>query len=379
VKEHGLAGSFWPTPAQKLLVQSALAEDERWRDAWDRLRTTLVLDEVEPGSFPLLPLLYRRLEQDGGDNPLTPRLKGMYRRTWYVNQVRLERLLPAVVALQDADIDPLVLSGWELACHYYDDLGSRPVDGVHVFVSPEHVRESVRVLSGVGWAADFNPTPEALRSRYSVWLSDADNSNCVVHWRLFHEFVGPATEAADLRDFAIDFRLGDRPARALGPADELLNVCVSGARTSPWQNLQWLADAAVVLRTHGDLDWDRVLRQAESRRAVLRLRDALVYLVRTIGAPVPEQVLSRLDRVAATRRERLAHRAGGWKTKAPESMTRYLRATASSSVPAALVQLPSFLRDEWGLERRSQVPLAVAQKAARRLAGPVRTAARADR
>lgn len=379
MKEPGLAGSFWPTPAQKLLVQATLAEDEHWHHAWDRLRGSLVLDEVEPGSFPLLPLLYRKLEQEGDDSPLLPRLKGMYRRTWYVNQVRLERLLPALVALQDAGAEPLVVSGWELACHYYDDFGCRPVNGLHVFVPPDSVEESLRVLGEAGWAGDFDPTPEALRSRYSVWLTAGDGSNCVVHWRLFHEFVGPATEAADLSGAAIDVRLGDHPAHALGPAEELLNVCVSGARPSAWQNLQWLADATTVMRGQAELDWDRVLRQAESRRAVLRLRDALVYLVHTVGAPVPEDVLSRLDRVAATRRERLAHRAGGWKTKAPESMTRYLRATASSSVPRALGQLPGFLRDEWGLERRSQVPLAVARKAAKRLAAPVRTAARADR
>jgi hypothetical protein len=384
VREKGLAGSFWPTPRQKLLLQAALAEGEESAGAWRRLPPELDLDEVEPGSYPLLPLLFRRLEEDAGDHPLLPRLKGMYRRTWYVNQLRLDRLLPALVTLQEAGVEPLVISGWELACRYYDDLGLRPVRGLHAFVRPERVEQSLELLRASGWQGELEPSPAALRSRHAAWLADGDGNDFVLHWRPFHEFVSPQGGLDELWAAAIEFPLGDTTARALCPSDELLNVCLSGARSSAWQNLQWLADAVVVLRAAGgEIDWSRVVAQATSRFATLRLRDALVYLRTTVGAPVPPEVLGELERVPVSRRERLAHRAGAWTGRplgrAPESLTRYLRATANSSAPRALAQLPEFLREEWGLERRSQVPLTAARKAAKRLAGPVRAAARAGR
>ncbi len=379
MKENGIAGSFWPSSAQKLLLQAVLADQGTQAEAWERLRPTFDPDALGPAAFSLLPLLYRRLENEGDDSALMPRLKGMYRRSWYVNQVRLERLLPALVALQQRELDPVVVGGWELACHYYEDLGSRPVRGMHLLVAPDQVEESLTALAQAGWPSDFDPAREQLRGRSSVWLAADDGVECVVHWRLFHEFVADAAEAEVRTERGLAFRVGEQPARALSPADELVNVCVGGARSSAWLNLQWLADAVIVMRSSGDaLDWDRVVRRTESIGSTLRLRDALVYLARTVGAPVSESALDRLDSTPVSPRERLAHRAGGWKTTTPESLTRFLRATASDSVPLALARLPGFLRDEWGLARRSQVPATMARKAANRLARPLRGLARSE-
>ena len=56
----------------------------------------------------------------------------------------------------------------------------------------------------------------------------------------------------------------------------------------------------------------------------------------------------------------------------PDTLTRFLRLTANVSVPRALAALPTFLRDEWGLERRSQVPLAMLRKSAATISGAAR-------
>jgi hypothetical protein len=384
VREPALAGSFWPAPAQKLLLQAVLLDGAAGEEAWARTRPGFDLDMLEPGSFCLMPLLYRRLERGGSDDPLLPRLKGMYRRTWYVNQLRLDQLLPALSALDPVGADVLVVDGWELAERYYGDRGLRPVRGLHVFVRPEHVTKSLQALDAAGWTSDFEPSESGLRSRHSVWLTGPADQACILHWRPFHEFVSPKGALDDLWSAALDFRLADTPARALCASDELLNICLSGARSSHAPNVQWLADAVTLIRTAGtEIEWQRVVNQATSRRATLRLRDALVYLRDVLAVPVPVDVVEELEQVSVNRRERLAHRAGAWSGSflgvAPESLTRYLRATAGSSVPRTLAELPAFLRDEWGLERRSQVPMTAALKAGARLTRSARALARAGR
>jgi hypothetical protein len=113
------------------------------------------------------------------------------------------------------------------------------------------------------------------------------------------------------------------------------------------------------------LDWQRIVRHALLLRAVLRLRDALVYLRRELGAPVPETVLEELGACPVRRREALAHRKAGRSTRVVT--TRFLHVTANRPLPAALVSLPGFLRDEFGLRRRTQVPLEIVGRAARRV------------
>jgi hypothetical protein len=163
------------------------------------------------------------------------------------------------------------------------------------------------------------------------------------------------------------------PARALGPADELLNVCVAGARTNVPPGILWIADAATVVAAAGSaFDWERLVDQARRLRAMLRVRDALTYLRDEMDVPVPDAAVEELEAEPASRRELLAHRVAGWGSgrlgAPPPALIRFLHTTADRPLPRALGALPSFLRDEWGLERRSQIPLRAARKGAARLA-----------
>jgi hypothetical protein len=342
VSANGLVGAFWPTDRQKLLLRAALLEGESGAAAWRELRPGFRLDDLDTASTALLPLLHRQLERRGIDDPLLPRLGGVYRRTWYVNQLRLDRVRGALGVLHEAGLDPLVVSGWELPVRYYGDLGLRPAAELHVLVPPE----------------------DAARA------DEASGGRCVVETRLFHEFQGE--EAEDLWDASVEMALGDVATRMLGPADELLDVCVRGAKTIAPPSILWIADAVTVLAAApAELDWDRLVRQARRIRAILRLRDALLFLRDELEAVVPVGVVAALEATPTTRRERIAHRvagaAHGRLGGPPELLPRFLHVTADQPVTRAIAGAPRFLRDEWGLERSAQVPLTALRKAGGRL------------
>src|SRR5690348_7935803 len=120
-RAHRFAGSFWPTERQTLLLRAAVCEGAEALRAWELVRPSLHLETLEPESSSLLPLVHRRLADAGVDDPLLPRIVGMHKRTWYVNQLRLDRLVPALQAVQETGVEPLVVGGCELAVHYHAD------------------------------------------------------------------------------------------------------------------------------------------------------------------------------------------------------------------------------------------------------------------
>jgi hypothetical protein len=338
----------------------------------------------------LLPLLYRGLERLGIDDPDLPRLRGLYRRTWYVNQLALDRLKEALRAVQDSGAEPLVVSSWELPVRYYGDLGLRPVEQLHVLVRPELVGRAARALSHARSSESLEPSAAFLRSRHNVAYKAPSGDVCVVYWRLFHEFSVPGrVEPEDLFEPAIEFDFGGVPARALSPTDELFNVCIAGARPSHWPRQNWIADAFAVMRAEDSaVDWGRFATQAKRMRATLRVHDALSFLRQELDYDVPDAVLEELRAAPARRRELLAHRAAAHRLgplgPMPDTLTRFLRLTADASVPRALAGLPAFLRDEWGLDRRAQIPLAAARRGGGMVLGAARIAklkrnARAER
>jgi Uncharacterised nucleotidyltransferase len=365
VKEKGLEGSFWPSEQQKLLLRTAFAGADASAEAWRSLRPRLDLDRLEPGSFPVLPLVHRGLERLKIEDPCAPRLAGIRRRTWYLNRVQLAELMPALHAIEETGAAPVVVSGWQLLAHHYDgDFGLRPVDGLEALVPPHHIHACAGALAQIGFVG-----PDNMAGRVARFVR-ADGRTCSLHERLAREFSVPerGLEPEDLWEKTFDLPIGGTRARALAPSDDLVQLCLGGARATRPPSILWVADALAVLQASGAaVDWDRLLRHAIRLRAMLRLRDALLYLRRELDAPVPEGVIRELEASSPRPRELFAHRGAGRSRRRvrpwPRAATRFLHVTADRPMVAAFVALPTFLRDELGLRRRRQVPFELVRRA----------------
>ena len=350
---RALTGSFWPTPQQTLLLRAALVGGEAGVEAWTRVRPSVDLDTLESEALVLLPLVHKQLAAAGLDDPLLPRLRGIHHRTWYVNQLRLDRAAPAVAALQTAGAEPLLVNSFELVLGYYRDLGARAVTALNVLVPPNRFDAALAAVGGAGWTSKR-------RGRDWASFAGAEGDECVVRRRIVDEFAG--VEPTDVWDAAGTVELASVTAGALSPADELLAVCLTGARARVWRSLAWIADAATIVRVAGAaIDWPRLVEHATRLRATLRLRDALAFLRTELDAPVPDDVVTELEHVAVTRRDALAHRLSA--RAGTESATRFLTATADVGAVRAVSRLPSFLRDDWSLDRSAQVPIAALRRA----------------
>jgi Uncharacterised nucleotidyltransferase len=373
VKESGFTGSFWPSPVQKLLLQTVVGPDDHARVTWSQLSAVLQFEAMEPGSYALMPLLYKKLNALVPDDALLPRLKGIYRRTLYANHLLVDRLRPTLEALVDSGIDAIVIAEPAVASLYYQDIGARQLLGLDLLVRTADLSQLLLLLGGNGWIRVSQDLHPGVHGAHPIRLLNSSGDTCSLHRRLIDDVADDGADpGADIWTSRTALTLAHTNLHALAPTDELLRICLQGARAQPSPNVHWVADAAMVVRVaEPQIDWNRLVGRATHQHAALRLLDALRYLRDVVSAPIPREIVDDLEVLPSTRRERLAHTASGrvgrFVGPAPGVAVRYLRTSANCNLGSTLVRLPAFLREEWGLERSSEVLGQLAKKAMARL------------
>ena len=312
------------------------------------------------------------------------RFKGVYRRTWYENQMLFHAMTDVLRAFGGAGIPTILLKGAALVLQYYGDYGLRSMEDFDILVPPDQARRAVAVLRDLGFTPqwDNRPDEEVLTTRHgwdfqndAGWLVD-------LHWYVFHDQTDPEPDV-EFWNAAVPRIVGGIPTATLNPADQLLHVIVHGTAWVPEPSVRWVPDAMAILRS-GELDWARLLTQARRRGYTLLLRMTLPYLRETLGAPVPLRVCQELKTAPVSRAERITYAA---KSRPPERWGPWLAlcmayldfASATSSSGGRLphiAALPRYLQRRWGAQSVWHVPVAAAYRLVRRIGWAARSRVR---
>jgi hypothetical protein len=293
---------WFPTADGELLLRAAVAEGDEAERAWRRWRGAHADEQFDLGSFRLLPLVYRNLEAHGSADEWMGRLKGLYRRQWFLNQSLLARAAEAVAALEAAGVPTLLLKGAGLSVAHYRDLGARAMDDVDVAVALRDAGRSVEVLREIGLRPARPLPPDHLALDHAETFTGAGGARIDLHWDLLRwagadDAIWAAAEPAELRGAV---------TRTPCATDHLLLVCGHAAYWNVVHPLRWVADVLMVLRS--DVDWDRLVRLAAQRGIAPPLAAALAYVREAFGAPVPPEAIGALRRARTPPLRRAAHR-----------------------------------------------------------------------
>ncbi|MCP4397346.1 MAG: nucleotidyltransferase family protein, partial [bacterium] len=176
------------------------------------------------------------------------------------------------------------------------------------------------------------------------------------HWHVMHECCQPDSDR-DFWDHAIPFNFQGIETLALCPADQLLHICVHSARFGSNTRLRWVADVMVILQNSpSDIDWNRLILQAKTRRLILPVRETLTYVKTRFNAPVPEDALQELDTVSLTpvdlfeyryKRQNYHKKPLGY---LPILWFDHCRLTGSVHFLRKLLGFPGYLQQFWGSE-----------------------------
>lgn len=347
--------SCLPGPAQELLLTACLASGEPARRAFEAWLPQVDIDHLDFGSGKLLPLLYRNLHAQGVEHPVVARLKGVYRATWYRNQMLLNEASALIALFRGIGVDSIILKGAALIHTAYGDIGARAMEDVDLLVPAERGGDVIALLETREWKPD-SWLPRGMERAYFAIkhgfnFRHRTGQMIDLHWNAMDECIGPKADD-DFWSASVPLEIRGQSARTLCAADHLLHTFAHGTRWNPIAPLRWVADAFWLIRAAGaGMDWPRLIAQARRRHLVLPMRAGLRYVADRMHAPVPPEVLAEVDRIEAGSMERIAFHIQtsspaelGPLWRARRQYARYRRVVADAGPWVRVVRLAQFFQ-----------------------------------
>jgi hypothetical protein len=353
----------WFTWQQELLLKAALLQGEDAMEGWMKWKSNVDLEKIDPGSYRLLPLLYYNLNNHEIKDPLMDRLKGIYRRTWFENQILSHKAIAFLENLYNNGIPTIVLKGIALLHLYYKDYGIRPMSDFDILVPTDQAFDAINLLRKAGWTSLYKLPETIIPIIHSCDLTDPEGMHHVdLHWHLFIECCQPNADE-DFWNGSLQTIIKDIPTSVLNPADQLLHIFVHGMKWSIIPPFRWIADAIMIIKTsQKELDWNRLITQAEKRRLILPVRLGLEYLKDEFNIDIPQDVLFSFQKVPISRIEQLEYKykIEDQKRKLlgniPVLWFDSLRLLENRSLKHKIWSFIKYVKNFWNLEHLWQLP-----------------------
>jgi hypothetical protein len=353
---------YWPDSLKQPLLRAAFLSGAAGRSAWDTWKSQVNFDDyADPGSFRLLPQLYRNLQNQGVDEPLMLRLKGVARQSWLRNKRAFSHVAPYLQTLKQAGVDLLILGEAALALRYPDYiLDAKPA--FSLLVQPDQAVTAMKQLGASGWEPSHR-SPEVLLKAYIVHkdmqsFQGPHNQRLHLFWRCLPDNLdgGLWTEAETLELHNIEVSV-------LSPTDQIVYTCAPGRRGPVSRPLFWrVIDVMLILQAAQDrIDWERLISQAQQDQIRPDITDILNYIQDNLDAPMPRDLLARLNSsrgFALCQTESSAERVRMMFLPRLTSLwSNYLEETGQLSVAQRIYYFPQYLQYVWQLECLRQVPI----------------------
>jgi hypothetical protein len=345
---------LFSTREQELLLRAALLAGPAALDAWEQWKANTDFgDYLDNGSFRLLPLLYKNLRRHGVTDPFMHKLKGIYRLAWYKNQTRFRDIEEVLRTFHEAGIQTMLLKGAALTLLHYKDNGVRPMVDVDILVSSAKARLDAELLTKSGWTPTTKPLEAHLRYRHSLLFTDKFRRDVDLHWHVLSECCQKDADKDFWKD-AVSISIDNVPTYALNPTDTLLHVIIQGVKWNPEPSIRWIADAMTVLNSaNSEIDWLRLINQAQKRRVGFPLKMGLKFLHDTFHLCIPRTIMNDVNNIPVSFLERIESRyhtsdreirenalLGGF----PICLVEYLRKANGIGAFRAVVELPKYLQ-----------------------------------
>jgi hypothetical protein len=348
-------GRVLPTSAQMDLLHAALDTDGQAVAHFSRCAGSGDLQgRMDEASFNILPLLWWTLSAHGFDDPAMPRLKGVFRNSW-VQATRRAAVAEEILAgLRLEGIPTLCVKGLPLGLTYYKRPALRPMNDLDIVVPPHYAPRAIEVLDARGFSSHTADWATDRVLRHAVQHVHPVHGEIDLHWHVLFECPQQSADA-HFWSAAVPLQVGSEASLQLCPTDALIHVLVHGIRWNPFPPMRWIADAAMILRSGGPIDWDRLLAFACRFRLGMRLSLGLDLLKHGFRLPVPPEALERIGgrRNLIEALELIANRGAdersAWRhIRRGTYALRMMQGENARKVPRALV------RELWARRRRQR-------------------------
>lgn len=288
---------LWPAHHDALILQAALLDGDRALDAWQAWLQAVDQSKIDFTQLRLIPLLHHNLRRLGVAEEKLASYRNDTLVFWIRNQQLFKFACTEIQNLSQAHIETLTLKGVPLANLYYPTPGLRPMSDVDLFVQPEQAVDAISYYIERDWSCsdafvlNLNNLEQLVAVRNGLNMRDpASGQEIDLHWKLLKNSL---TDIDPLWSKSVCFDLHGQTLRTLCPSDQLLHACAQAADWNVVRPIRWIPDASMIVR-NADVDWDRLVEQAQRMDLVIATRDALGVLREFLDLDVPQAAIARL-------------------------------------------------------------------------------------
>lgn len=272
-----MTSNSYPTPHHFLLLQAGLLKKETAKKAWNIFTKHTDLQDMDPVSYSLLPLVYQNMRTAHGETLHIP--KSIYKHTWALNSRLIAAANRVSELLASHNIPSTFIKGAALLKDVYQDIGARVIGDVDILIPLQDAKKAACLLFDAGWISTEGITKETIdgfiRRTHALLLKHPDGNVIDLHWHA-------------LEESGLDELLASFPKNVpVSIEDHLLHTLFHGTKFSPFPLIRWVADATKIVETHPQLDWDLFFEEAERLRIRSIIDAPLHYLQRHQFASIP--------------------------------------------------------------------------------------------
>jgi hypothetical protein len=247
------------------------------------------------------PLFAKQLSAVAGD-ALSPaqlkQLKDLARVTAVRNLALTAELLAIVDLFRSEGLQAIPYKGPVLAAQAYEDFTLREFEDLDLILRQKDMPKANRLVTSLGYSAKYpwtlsqDATASLVPGEY-CYRNEGRRMLIELHTeRTLRHFPLPPDIGA-LAKRLVRVSLSGHVIETLGPEDGLSLLCIHGSKHF-WERLSWITDLAEFVQAHPRLDWDQVIRRAESLRAPRMLHLGLSLAIGFFDPQLPAEILRRV-------------------------------------------------------------------------------------
>jgi hypothetical protein len=235
-----------------------------------------------------------------GEESLTPETKLALlerQRTQALFSLRLTAELFRVLdCFASEGISALAIKGPALSVRAYGDPATRSYGDLDLLVRHGDMRRATEAMTAAGYHAEVPlaaidagkiPGQYLFHNAVTKLLVELHNDRTL---RYFPRPL-PLEEFFERR---VGVRLDARDVPALAAEDELVLICIHGAKHF-WERLQWIGDVAALATRPPSLDWERAERSAHEVGADCMLHTGLRLAADLLNTRLPEMIRGKVE------------------------------------------------------------------------------------
>lgn len=299
------------------------------------------------------PLVGRLLERDAADAP--PGVAAPLAEHLAEGRARMARMragvVPALAALRDRAIRPVVMKGMHTAHVHFDDPGTRPIADVDVIVAPSEVGAAEQALAAAGFTPsqvvrtpykrDWYPPDDDPRLHSLERFDARDRWKIELHAGVSFDYL--AWMPLDLLDLGgtVEWNGLGVPVLVAAPAPLVALLAIHASGELYGRRLLRLTELVLVVRREPRLDWGEVEHLLDRAGALRLAYPALALVERLAPGTVEAATLANAARASSPFARRVVARLGVTSPLVDDHVAldeRLMWTTGPRSVVSALVR-----------------------------------------